>query len=140
MSERQREGDRYLASPDEEEQEREDEAREAFLQETRLGILQAADELAEWTDVFNRYINYLLLIQHPHDFQLINTSTIVGAARQRIASTTLTLIDPYFARLVEQAALPPEWVPPRYGRPSTHREPEPNPAEDSDTSNPEDQR
>jgi hypothetical protein len=137
MSERQREGDQYLES-DEETQDRGDEIREAFLQETKLGILQAADELVEWTNIFNRYINYLLLIQHPHEQQVINTSTIIGNARQQIASTTLPLIasiertpggrriplaeipltsveaqlDLFIAGLAEQAALPPTWIPP----------------------------
>ena len=136
MSDRQEERDRYLES-DEETQETEDEIREAFLRETVLTILQRADKLAEWTDIFNRYVNYLLLLQHPHDIQLINASTIIGITRQVVASAAITLIasielapggehiplpplpqspvgarlDTHLARLVEPAALPPQWIP-----------------------------
>ena len=80
MSDRQEERDRDLES-DKEMQETEDEIREALLWDSVLTILQRADELAEWKDIFNRYINYLLLLQHPHDIQLINASTIVGITK-----------------------------------------------------------
>jgi hypothetical protein len=149
---------------------REDEFREALLRERISDILQVADGLAEWTDVFNCYINYLLLLQHPNELQIINVATIIGIPRRAVASATLSLIatiestpggehiprsdfpysltgarlDRHLSLLVEQAALPPEWVPSRYGRPA-HQDPDPNhaedpnPAEDLDTSNPEDQ-
>jgi hypothetical protein len=161
MSDRQ-EGNRDLES-DEESQERWDEHQRAVILEARLTVLQRADELAEWTDVLNRYINYLLLLQHPHDFQLINSNTVVGYTRQLVASAALTIItaiestpggehiprpilpqtpvgvrlDTYTTGLVQQAASPPTWVRPRFEYP-THQDPDPNPAEDSDTSDPDD--
>jgi hypothetical protein len=163
MSDQQEEGDRDLES-DEETQEREDEIQQALILESRLTILQRADELAEWTDIFNLYLNYLLLLQHPHDFQFINSATIVGHTRQLVATAAITLItaielapggehiprpilpqipvgvrwDTYTSRLIGQAASPPRWVPVRHGR-LDHQDPDPNPAEDSDTSNSEDQ-
>ena len=91
MSDRQEEGNPDLES-DELTPEEEDERQEALFREIAATVLLRADELAEWTDILNRYINYLLLFQHPHHFQLINANTIVTTTRRVVASAAITLI------------------------------------------------
>ena len=163
MSDQQEEGNQDLES-DEVTLEEQDERQEALFREIAATVLLRADELAEWTDILNRYINYLLLFQHPHHFQLINANTIVETTRQVVAATAIALItgiesapggeiiprptlpttpegprlDTHLARIIGQATSPPpEWVNPRYEYP-IHQDPDPNPAEDSDSSDSED--